>query len=271
MMYNFSPGPGVLYRDVLTCIQMELFNWNNRGISILELNHRSEDFRSLLMNTKINLRVVLNVPNNYEILFLQGGATQMFSTIPLNFTDKHDTVDYIVNGYWSQYAATEASKFCNVNICNKDTAITPKQSDLFFSPQAKYVHYCDNETIQGYEFDYVPDVGDKPLICDMSSNLLSKPIDITKFVMIYAGSHKNIGPAGMVLVIIRNDMLTGNREIPAMMNLSDLRRHDSMLNTPPIFPIYVADLTFKKLMLIGGLQEIEAINREKARLFVQHH
>ncbi len=269
MMYNFSPGPGVLFRDVLTYIQIELFNWNNRGMSILELNHRSEDFRWLLMNTKCALRGLLNVPSNYEILFLQGGATQMFSTIPLNFTSKDDTVDYIVNGYWSHYAATEASKFCNVNICNRFTSenyTTPKQSDLFISSQAKYVHYCDNETIQGYEFDYVPDVGDKPLICDMSSNLLSKPIDITKFAMIYAGSHKNIGPVGMVLVIIRNDMFTGNRDIPTMMNLSELCRHDSMLNTPPIFPIYVANLTFNKLFSMGGLQEIEAINREKARL-----
>jgi phosphoserine aminotransferase len=196
----------------------------------------------------------------------------MFSTIPLNFANKTDTVDYIVNGYWSEFAATEASKFCNVNISNMSTfndyTICPYQKDLKISSDSKYVHYCDNETIHGCEFDYIPDIDDKPLICDMSSNFLSKPIDITKFAMIYAGSHKNIGPAGMVLVIIRKDMLMNNKnDIPTMLNLKKICETNSMLNTPPIFPIYVAGLTFKKIFDMGGLDEIKKSREFKAQLF----
>ena len=270
-MYNFSPGPGALFHDVLEYVQMEILNWKNSGISILELNHRSPEFRSLLMNTKHKVRLLMNIPADYEIMFLQGGATQLFSTIPLNFANKRDKVDYIVNGYWSDFAAKEASKFCNVNISNMSTfndyTICPDQKDLKISSDSKYVHYCDNETIHGCEFDYVPDVGDKPLICDMSSNFLSKPIDVTKFAMIYAGSHKNIGPAGMVLVVIRKDMLTNKKnDIPTMLNLTELCEANSMLNTPPIFPIYVAGLTFRKILDIGGIHEIEKSRDFKAQM-----
>ena len=270
-MYNFSPGPGALFPDVLNHVQNEMMNWKNSGISILELNHRTPEFKSLLMNTKHKLRLLMNIPAQYEILFLQGGATQFFSTIPLNFTNKTDTVDYIVNGSWSDYAAKEACKFCNVNISNisnfNDYTICPDQKDLDILSESKYVHYCDNETIHGCEFDYVPDVGNKPLICDMSSNFLSKPIDVTKFALIYAGSHKNIGPAGMVLVVIKKDMLKNNKNnIPTMLNLTEICEHNSMLNTPPIFPIYVAGLTFKKILDIGGIYEIEKGRNIKAQM-----
>lgn len=271
-VHNFSPGPCSLFKDIIQTIQDELFNWNNTGISILELNHRSTEFKSLLMNTKHKLRLLINIPADYEILFIQGGATQFFSTIPLNFTNEKDTADYIVNGYWSCYALNEASKFCEVNIANintyKDYTKCPSQSDLKLSLESKYVHYCDNETIHGCEFDYTPDVGNKPLICDMSSSFLTKKIDIRKYGMIYAGSHKNIGPAGMVLVIVKTKLLKKcSPNIPTMMNLKLLCDNNSMLNTPPIFPIYVAGLTFKKLLIeFNGVHEIEKNRDKKAHM-----
>lgn len=271
-VHNFSPGPCSLFTDVIKTIQSELLNWNNTGISILELSHRSTEFNSLLIGTKHKLRLLMNIPADYDILFLQGGATQFFSTIPLNFAKQTDTVDYIVNGYWSSYATKEASKFCKVNISNKSTynnwTICPSQKDLEISPDSKYVHYCDNETIHGCEFDYTPDVGNKPLICDMSSSFLTKQIDITKFAMIYAGSHKNIGPAGMVLVIVKKHILAKNyTDIPTMMNLKLLCDNNSMLNTPPIFPIYVAGLTFKKMLIdYNGVDEIEKHRNKKAQM-----
>ena len=270
-VYNFSPGPGVLFEEVLTQINDELLNWNNMGISILELNHRSTEFKDLLEKTKDSLRKLAHIPDNFDILFVQGGATQVFSSVPLNFCEQNDTVDYIVNGYWSQFAATEAKKFANVNICNTDSDHyykCPEQSSLNISPNAKYVHYCANETIHGCEFQYVPDVGGKPLICDMSSNFLSKPIQhIERYGMIYAGSHKNVGPPGMVVVIIRKNMLHRHRiDIPLMLNYTEIHSHNSTLNSPPVFNIYFAYLTFQHILKNGGLNEMQKRNEEKANL-----
>lgn len=270
--YNFSPGPGVLFKDVLQQVQAELMDFRNTGSSILELNHRSPQFVALLLRTKNTLRLLAKIPDNFEILFLQGGATQVFSSIPLNFCGQDDTVDYIVNGYWSELAAKEANKFARVNIICSDYNYTscPEQSELRISPNSRYVHYCSNETIHGVQFQSLPNVGNIPLICDMSSDFLSKPIrDIHRYGMIYAGSHKNVGPAGMVIVIVRQDLL--NRrcrrgELPLMLNYAELGKHNSMLNTPPVFNIYFAGLTFIKLIHLGGLNEMKRANREKAML-----
>ena len=268
--YNFSPGPGVLFKDVLEKVQKSFLNWNNTGHSILELNHRSKEFETLLVGATKALRKLAEIPDNFDIIFIQGGATQVFSSIPLNFCEESDTVDYIVNGYWSKFAAEEATKFANVNICNNDLSYNdcPKQSSLKISPNAKYVHYCSNETINGCEFKYVPDVGEIPLICDMSSNFLSKPIkNIQKYGMIYAGCHKNIGPPGMVVVIIREDMLNKFRnKIPLLLNFTEMRNKCSILNTPPVFNIYFASLTFEHMLKIGGLKVIENKNKEKATI-----
>lgn len=268
--YNFSPGPGVLFKDVLEKVHRSFLNWNNTGHSILELNHRSKEFKKLLIDTKKSLKFLAKIPENYDILFVQGGATQVFSSIPLNFCKESDTVDYIVNGYWSKFAAEEATKFANVNICNDDKCYhsCPQQSSLKISPNAKYVHYCSNETINGCEFQYVPDVGKIPLICDMSSNFLSKPIkNIEKYGMIYAGCHKNIGPPGMVIIIIREDMLDKYRDkIPLLLNFTELRNNNSILNTPPVFNIYFANLTFEHMLKKGGLEVIEKNNINKAKI-----
>ena len=269
---NFSPGPGVLFEEVLRHAQDELLNWRSSGMSILELNHRTPEFNQLLLSTKAKLRTLAGIPESFDILFLQGGATQVFSAIPLNFTTENDTVDYIVNGYWSNFAANEAKKYVNnVHISNaigNDYTSCPEQSELHISKDSKYVHYCSNETIHGLEFQYVPDVGDKPLICDMSSNFLSKPIlNIEKYGMIYAGCHKNVGPAGMVIVILRNDMFNRYRlSTPLMMNYTESMRHNSMLNTPPVFNIYMARLTFLELIRLGGLREMKRTNEEKSQL-----
>lgn len=270
-IHNFSPGPGVLFEDVLTKAQKELLNWNNSGMSILELNHRTPEFNKLLLNTKDKLRTLAKIPDSFDILFIQGGATQVFSSIPLNFCANDDTVDYIVNGYWSEFAAKEANKYVNVHISNTDNDYTrcPEQSELNILKESKYVHFCSNETIHGLEFQYVPDVGNKPLICDMSSNFLSKPIvNIEKYGMIYAGCHKNVGPAGMVIIIIRNDMLNRYRlNTPLLLNFTEIMKHNSMLNTPPVFNIYIAGMTFLKLLHLGGLYEVAKKNKKKAQLF----
>lgn len=268
-VYNFSAGPGVLFKDVLEQVQNEMRSWNGKGFSILETSHRMPEFSKLIMGTKHKMRMLLNVPCTHDILFVQGGATQMFSTIPLNFSRQRDTVDYIVNGYWSRYAAKEANKYSPVNIVglDRDGVSCPQQSELKLSPKAAYVHYCSNETIDGCEFQYVPETEGVPLICDMSSNFLSKPIDVSKYGMIYAGSHKNVGPSGLVIVIVRLDMLGKARSFtPTMMNLTEISLKTSMLNTPPVFPIYFCDLTIRKLLSMGGLSEIEKINQSKAKM-----
>lgn len=270
-IHNFSPGPGVLFEEVLENAQRELLNWKNTGMSILELNHRTSEFHELLLSTKSKIRILAKIPEYFEILFLQGGATQVFSSISLNFCDETDTVDYIVNGYWSEFAANEAKKNANVHISNDFNGYTscPEQSELHILKESKYVHYCSNETIHGLEFQYVPDVGNIPLICDMSSNFLSKPIDnIEKYGMIYAGCHKNVGPAGLVIAIIRPDMFNkrNKRNIPLLMDFTELMKNNSMLNTPPVFNIYMAELTFMKLLNLGGLQIIQQENRKKSLL-----
>lgn len=268
-VYNFSAGPGVLFADVLQKVQSEMLNWNNNGYSVLELSHRMPEFSSMLMGVKQNLRKLLSIPCTHDVLFLQGGATQMFSTIPMNFSTQRDTVDYIVNGYWSRYAAKEANKYSPVNIVGyaNDSASCPDQSELRLSPGAAYVHYCSNETIDGCEFDYVPETHGVPLICDMSSNFLSRPIDVKRYGMIYAGSHKNVGPAGLVIAIVRMDMLGKCRSFtPTMMNLTEISLNMSMLNTPPVFPMYFCGLTVQKLLDMGGLREMEKINMLKAKM-----
>lgn len=273
-VYNFSPGPGVLFKDVLHEVNSEFLNWNDTGHSVLELNHRTDAFKKLLLDAMQSLKTLANIPDDFDILFVQGGATQIFSSIPLNFCEEGDTVDYIVNGYWSRFAANEAKKFAKVKICNhappdgssgKDC---PNQASLKLSPNAKYVHYCCNETISGCEFQYVPEVGEKPLICDMSSNFLSKPIHcIEKYGMIYAGCHKNVGPPGMAVVIVRKDMLNKYRNnIPLLLNFTQIKNHNSTLNTPPVFNIYFAKLTFEYMLKQGGLSEMEKNNKEKAKL-----
>lgn len=268
-MFNFFPGPGVLFKDVLQQVQNEFTDWNNTGMSIVELSHRSVHFAALMQDAKSNLRKLVNIPDEYDVLFVQGGATQVFSSLPMNLSRPEDTVDYVVNGYWSRFAAEEATKHvAKVNLAALDETGTscPHPSTWRLTPNAAYVHYCSNETIHGCEYHEVPDIDNNvPLVCDMSSDFLSKPIDVRRFGMIYAGAHKNIGPAGMTVIVIKRDLLhRSNRSLPYMLNYQLMSNADSMCNTPPVFCIYFANLVFKRIIEMGGLQKMHDHNLKKA-------
>jgi phosphoserine aminotransferase len=209
---NFSAGPAVLPMDVLEQAKADMFSWQGSGVSVMEMSHRSKEFESILKKTEADLRTLLAIPANYKVLFLQGGASTQFASLPLNFTKEEDTVDYIVTGSWSKKAVEEANKYCKGNVVAKgDNKSIPDAATWKLTPGAKYVHYCDNETIQGVEFKAAPEVGDVPLIADMSSNFVSKPVDVSKYALIYAGAQKNVGPAGVTIVIIRDDMIGESR------------------------------------------------------------
>jgi hypothetical protein len=219
-IFNFSAGPAVLPVDVLEKAQKDLVNWNGSGMSIMEMSHRGPQYMAVQAKAEADLRALLNIPANYKVLFLQGGATTQFSAIPLNLTQPGDTVDQLITGAWSKKAQEEAAKYCKVNVvCKGDNKSIPEKSTWKLSPEATYVHLCSNETIQGVEFKEDPDFGGKILIADMSSNILSKPVDVSKYGVIYAGAQKNIGPAGVAIVIVREDLIGhARKDIPIMLD-----------------------------------------------------
>ncbi len=267
--YNFSAGPSALPEEVLKLAQQELLDWHGLGLSIMEMSHRSDEFVAVAAEAEQDLRDLMNIPDNYKVLFMQGGASSQFSMIPMNLLRGKTTADYINTGDWSIKAIKEASRYCDVNVVatteGNNFTRAPAQEELKLNPDAAYVHYTPNETIRGVEFDYIPETGDVPLVADMSSNILSRPIDVSRFGMIYAGAQKNIGPAGLTVVIIRDDLL-GNI-LPATPALYDYKVNadaDSMLNTPPTFGWYLAGLVFKWLKAQGGVEAIAELNRRKA-------
>jgi phosphoserine aminotransferase len=269
--YNFSAGPAALPEPVLRQAQNELLDWGKARASVMEISHRGKEFIALAEESERDLRELLQIPQSYKVLFLQGGATQHFAQIPLNFAKREQTADYILSGYWGEKAAKEAKPLVNVRIAasgetNKYTAIPPRAS-WQLDPNAAYVHYTPNETIHGVEFADTPDVGNVPLVADMSSNILSRPIDVTKFGVIYAGAQKNIGAAGLVLMIVREDLLARcPKDIPKIFNYAEHAANDSMLNTPNTYGWYLAGLVFKWLKAEGGLAAIDARNQAKADL-----
>eukprot|EP00775_Hariotina_reticulata_P001494 gene1494-1833_t len=268
-VYNFSAGPAILPLEVLEEAQRDTLNFNGSGMSVMEMSHRSKAFEGIIKQAEADLRTLLSIPDNYKVLFVQGGASTQFAAIPLNFTAQGDTVDYIVTGAWSKKAYEEAQKFgLTVNMAAKgDNKSVPARDSWKLSPGAKYVHYCDNETIGGVEFTGAPDVGDVTLIADMSSNFLSKPVDVSKYGMIYAGAQKNVGPSGVVIAIIREDLLGKARaECPTMLNYQIAAENGSMYNTPPCWPIYICGLVFKHLIKLGGLEGARQRNVAKAGL-----
>lgn len=268
-VFNFSAGPAILPLEVLEQAQSECLNYGGSGMSVMEMSHRSKAFDGIIKAAEADLRQLLSIPDNYKVLFVQGGASTQFAAIPLNFTQEGDTVDYIVTGAWSKKAFEEASKFgLNANLVAKgDNKSVPARDSWKLSPDAKYVHYCDNETIGGVEFSSPPDVGDVPLIADMSSNFLSKPVDVSKFGMIYAGAQKNVGPSGVVIAIVREDLLGKARpSCPTMLNYATAAENGSMYNTPPCWPIYICGLVFKHLLKLGGLAAAQERNAVKAGL-----
>ena len=266
-VWNFSAGPACLPLDVLERAQDELLNWGGSGVSVMEMSHRGKEFQSIIAKTEGNLRTLLGVPDNYKVLFAQGGASTQFSCVPLNLTrTESDVVDYIITGSWSKKAAAEAKRYAKVNVAaTGDNASVPPAGTWGLSDEAKYVHYCDNETIQGVEFQVPPAVGDKVLVADMSSNFCSKPVDVSKFGIIYAGAQKNIGPAGVTIVIVREDLIGNARDItPTMLDYKTLADENSLYNTPPCWSIYMCGLVFEKMIEDGGLSAIYKHNKSKA-------
>ncbi len=272
-IYNFSAGPSMLPLSVLETAASEMTNYQGSGMSVMEMSHRSPVYQAIIDAAESDLRTLMNIPDNYKVLFLQGGATQQFAAIPLNFMNKNGKADYIVSGQFSKKAADEAAKFGEVNIIasskDKNFSYVPRVTE--FSADADYVHICYNNTIFGTVFDYIPETGDIPLIADMSSGILSRPIDVSKFGVIYAGAQKNMGPSGLTVVIVREDLLGNPREnIPVMLNYTVQAENGSMYNTPPCYSIYVSGLVYKWLLATGGLEAREKINIDKANILYDY-
>ena len=270
-IYNFSAGPAVLPLEVLQQAQSEMTSLNGIGMSVMEVSHRSKHFEPILAGAASGIRELLNVPENYKILFLQGGASLQFSMIPLNFLGKGETADYVITGAWGKKAVKEAKRCGNANTIFSTADLgfksVPTQDELNFTENAKYVHYTSNETIEGVEFKYDLDGKGLPVICDASSNILSKPIDVEKHALIYAGAQKNIGPSGVTLVIIRDDLIA---QVPenqhSMFDYRLLAENDSMLNTPNTWGIYIINLVCQHIKGHGGLGAMEKKNEEKAKI-----
>ncbi len=268
-VFNFSAGPAMLPEAVIQKASDEMLNWNDEGMSVMEMSHRGKAFMSIASKAEADLRTLMAIPDNYKVLFLQGGASQQFGAIPLNLLGDKTSADYVNTGMWSKKAIAEAKRYCDVNVVasSEDSGFTtiPEFSTWTLNPDAAYVHYTPNETIGGVEFDYIPDTGNVPLVADMSSTILSRPIDVSKFAMIYAGAQKNVGPAGLTLVIIRDDLIGHAAEsTPAMLNYKTHADNGSMYNTPPTYSWYLAGLVFDWVLAKGGLEGIGKINKEKA-------
>ncbi len=271
-VFNFSAGPACLPVEVLEQAQKEMLNCRGSGMSVLEMSHRGAAFDEIAKQAEADLRELLSVPENYCVLFLQGGASTQFSAVPLNLSKDGDVVDHVTTGSWSKKATAEAERYCNVNVAAKgDNTFIPEVSSWSMSPNASYLHYCDNETIQGVEFKSVPEVGEKLLVADMSSNFCSKPVDVSKYGVIYAGAQKNIGGAGVTIVLVRKDLIGHARpQTPVMLNYETMAESRSMYNTPPCYAIYICSLVFQYLMGKGGLKEMEKINAGKAKILYDY-
>ena len=268
-VYNFSAGPAMLPAEVIERAASEMSDYRGTGMSVMEMSHRSKEFVSIAEKAEADLRELLNVPQHYKILFLQGGASSQFAMVPMNLLRGKTTADYINTGYWSKKAIAEAKRFCDVNIAatSEDTNFTtiPPRDTWKLNPDAAYVHYTPNETIGGVEFHEVPDVGDVPLVADMSSTILSRPIDVSRFGLIYAGAQKNIGPAGLTIVIVREDLIGETiKNTPTMFDYATHAKANSMYNTPPTYSWYIAGLVFEWIKEKGGLEKMAEINRRKA-------
>jgi phosphoserine aminotransferase len=267
-VFNFSAGPAALPAEVLEQLRDEMLEWRASGMSVMEMSHRGKDFVGIAERAEADLRELLAVPSNYKVLFLQGGATGQFAAIPLNLTTADSVTDYVNTGAWSKKAISEAKRYCKVNVAadaGGNYSTVPARDAWKLTPGAAYLHYTPNETIGGVEFPFVPDVGDVPLVADMSSTILSRPIDVSRFGVIYAGAQKNIGPAGLVVVIVREDLLGRARpDTPTVFDWKAMAADGSMLNTPATYSWYVAGAVFQWIKRQGGLAAMERVNRAKA-------
>jgi phosphoserine aminotransferase len=274
-IYNFSAGPAVLPREVLEQARDELVNWQGCGMSVMEMSHRGKEYMGIQAQAEADLRELMGIPANYKVLFLQGGASSQFAMVPMNLLRGKASADYLNTGEWSKKAIKEAKKFGAVNVVasseDKNFSYAPAQSAWKLDPNAAYVHYTPNETIGGVEIFWTPETGDVPLVADMSSTILSRPMDVSKYGLIYAGAQKNIGPAGVTVVIVRDDLLGQTvAGTPTMFDYKTQADNESMYNTPPTYGIYIAGLVFKLLKAKGGLAEMEKVNVAKANLLYDY-
>jgi len=270
-IWNFSAGPAVLPQEVLARAGDETLDWHGTGMGVMEMSHRGKDFMGIAARAEADLRELLSIPANYKVLFLPGGATLQFAAIPMNLLAGKGKADFVVTGEWSRKAAKEAQPYCDVHVAasSEDRSFTyaPAQRAWKVRADAAYVHYCSNETIGGVEFQWVPETGEVPLVADASSHILSRPLDVSRFGLIYAGAQKNIGPAGLTIVIVRDDLLGHAQSgVPSVLDYKLQAEADSMLNTPATFGIYMAGLVFKWLKQLGGLAGMERRNVAKAKL-----
>ena len=274
-VYNFAAGPAVLPEEVLKEAADEMLDYNGTGMSVMEMSHRSKDFEVIIQDAERNLRELMNIPNNYKVLFLQGGASMQFAMVPMNLM-KNRVADYIITGQWAKKAATEAEKFGKVNVlatsADKTFSYIPDMSKIKVSNDADYVYICHNNTIYGTTYHTLPDTKEKILVADMSSDILSQPIDVTQYGLIFAGVQKNIGPAGTVIVIIREDLITDDvlNGTPTMLKYKIHSDNNSLYNTPPAYGIYICGKVFKYLKKLGGLEVMKVRNEEKAKILYDY-
>lgn len=273
-VYNFSAGPSMLPLPVLERAAAEMVDYHGTGMSVMEMSHRSPAYDAIIKKAEADFRKVMNIPDNYKVLFLQGGASTQFAAVPLNLM-KTGKADYILSGQFSTKAYKEALKYGDAKAAasSKDAnfSFVPETTRESFRPDADYVHICFNNTIYGTKFPYIPDTGDIPLVADMSSCIMSEPIDVTKFGVIYAGAQKNMAPAGLTVVIVREDLLGNARQdTPSMLDWKLMADNDSMYNTPPCYPIYIAGLVYEWVLGLGGLEKLKEMNQKKAALLYDY-
>jgi phosphoserine aminotransferase len=276
-VFNFSAGPAVLPKEVLQQAASEMLDWHGSGMSVMEMSHRGPEFISIYKQAEADLRELLDVPANYKVLFMQGGGLGQNAIVPLNLAGRKAqpaTIDFVHTGSWSGKSIKEAARYAKVNVAASGEAdgfrSVPPQETWQLSGNAAYLHICTNETIDGVEYNFVPEIGDTPIVADMSSHILSRAIDVSRYGVIFAGAQKNIGPAGLTLVIVRDDLLDSALPIcPGVFNWRAVAEAESMLNTPPTYAIYIAGLVFAHLKRLGGVAEMERRNIEKARLLYE--
>lgn len=274
-IFNFSAGPSMLPLEVLETVQADLLNYKGSGQSVMEMSHRSKEYQRIIDEAEADLRELMNIPDNYKVLFLQGGGTLQFSMVPLNLLRNSKKADYVVTGTWAKKAYKEATKFGDIKVVASSEGDTftwvPKITKEDIRPDADYVYITTNNTIYGTKFNYVPETGEIPLVADMSSNILSEEIDVTKFGVIWAGAQKNVAPAGVTIAIVREDLIGhAPAEAPTYLDYKIHADNGSMYNTPPCFAIYVAGEVFKYLKSIGGIKEMERRNVEKAQMLYDY-
>lgn len=270
-VYNFSAGPSMLPEEVLKTCADEMLEYGNSGQSVMEMSHRSKEYKAIIDQTEADLRELMNIPDDYAVLFLQGGASSQFAMLPLNLMNKSGKADFVITGQWAKKAYAEAARYGNANVvassADKTFSYIPKLDPSTFTKDADYFHICMNNTIYGTKWHTLPETGNVPLVADISSCMLSEPIDVTKFGVLYGGAQKNVAPAGLTIVIIRKDLIGNAMDItPTMFNYSTHYENGSMFNTPPCYTIYVAGLVFKWLKKRGGLEVMKEYNEQKAKV-----